>query len=285
MQAQRIASPLIWFGGKGMFVPKLLPLIPEHMTYVEVFGGGGSLFLSKPKSHVEIFNDIDSQLITFFRVLQEPEEFAEFQRLLTVTPFSEELYYEFRHTWPEEPDRVRRVWKWFTVVRSSYGGQAGKNKTGGWQGVSKVKDMANAWLLAVNRLPEVSARFRQAIIANRDFRNIMPAYDGPGTFFYLDPPYVRETRSGGGYSYEMTNEDHAEMVEIVQGLTGRVLISGYNHEIYQPLNENPDWDRQDYETVAFVAGRTKLDPDNPYKKPTRTESVWTNYSVQLKLFQ
>ena len=285
MIGAQLASPLIWFGGKGMFLPKLLPLIPEHMTYVEVFGGGASLLLAKNKSFVEIFNDIDSQLVTFFRVLQEPDEFAELQRLLSATPMSEEFYNEFRVTWESEEDRVRRVWKWFTVVRQSFAGQATKNKTGGWSGITKVKDQANQWLLAIERLPEVAKRMTQAQLLNRDWRKVLPAFDGPDTFFYLDPPYVHDTRSGGGYAFEMTNEDHAELVEQVQKLEGRVLISGYNHEIYKPLDNSPVWERQDFETVAFVAGKSRIGDELTSQKPRRTESVWTNYAIQLKLFQ
>lgn len=73
-----LRSPICWFGGKGLMVSKLLPLIPPHHIYVEVFGGGASLLFAKEPSPVEVYNDIDSGLVNFFRVLRDPEKFARF---------------------------------------------------------------------------------------------------------------------------------------------------------------------------------------------------------------
>lgn len=75
-----LRSPIIYFGGKGNLVKKLLKFIPRHYTYVEVFGGGASLLFAKEPSKVEVYNDIDGEVVNLFRVLRDKEKFEEFYR-------------------------------------------------------------------------------------------------------------------------------------------------------------------------------------------------------------
>lgn len=113
-------SPICWLGGKGLLVKKLLPLVPEHRIYVEVFGGGASLLLAKDPavSEVEVYNDLDSRLVNLFEVLREPEGFAEFERRAVLTPFGREVFRRARDS--EAVDPVEGAWAFF--VRQSFGG-------------------------------------------------------------------------------------------------------------------------------------------------------------------
>ena len=117
---------------------KLLSRIPEHDCYCEVFGGGGSLLLAKPPSKVEIYNDIDSTLVDFFRLLQDPEAFKVFHEKVKFTPFSREWFDECRNSWQNQTDRVERVYRWFVTMRQSFQG-----KMGSW-GYERTSDMGGS---------------------------------------------------------------------------------------------------------------------------------------------
>ena len=115
-------SPIKWFGGKGGFVQNILPLVPKHKIYVEVFGGGASLLFAKTPAPVEVYNDVDSGLVGFFRVLRDKEKAAELWRVACLSPYSREEYGFCRETWEECKDEVERARRWFVVVRQSFGG-------------------------------------------------------------------------------------------------------------------------------------------------------------------
>ena len=93
-------------------------------------------------------------------------------------------------------------------------------------------------------------------IEHDDFRKIIERYDTPETFFYLDPPYVHSTRKQGEYRYEMTDEDHCQLVDMLLSIKGKAMLSGYQNEIYKKL-EKYGWKRLDFETVCHAAGCTR----------------------------
>ena len=114
----RLRTPIKYFGGKGKFLSKLLPLFPPHRCYIEPFGGGGSVLLAKePCRGVEVFNDIDEALYDFFTVLADPEMFEQFYRRVSTLPHSRQFWREYRDRWRAEPDRIKRVAMWFLVAR------------------------------------------------------------------------------------------------------------------------------------------------------------------------
>ena len=273
-------SPIVWFGGKGNMVAKLLKLIPSHHTYVEVFGGGASLLFAKKPSLVEVYNDIDSGLVNFFRVLRDPAKFERFYRLVCLTPYSREEYYYCRDTWETCEDEVERAYRWYIVARMSFGGQFG----GGWgfaitEGVRGISKQCSSWLSIIEMLPQIHQRIMMVQIEHRDFRDIINLYDTKDTLFYVDSPYVPETRRGGEYEHEMSIEDHKDLVNLLLQVKGKVLLSGYNHPVYQPL-EQSGWERHDYETACSAVGRTRatglLGRGACIKNQMRTESVWVS---------
>ena len=261
-------------------IAKLLPLLPPHHIYVEVFGGGASLLLAKPPSKVEIYNDLDSRLINLFQVLRNPEQFEAFHKLAALTAFSRQ---EFEDALTRETDNpVERAWSFYTLARQSFSANL---KTWGYGRSSTARGMASMcskWIGTIEMLPELHARLLQVQIENDDWRKILTRYDTPETFFYLDPPYVPTTRKSGGYQHEMTAADHAELVEHCQQLQGKVLLSGYPNPLYQPLETT--WRKISWKTVCHAAGRTRLTgilgPGSATKSQPRTEAVWMNYTLQ-----
>lgn len=281
-----LRSPIPWFGGKNLLSPTLLKLLPDHKIYVEVFGGGASLLLNKVPAQVEVYNDLDSGLVNFFRVLRDPEKFAQLREKAALTPFAREEWREFREWWDRTEDDVERAYRWYVVARMSFSGNFGSS----WQhSVTLSRNGMSCavfkWLASLEALPQIHARIMRVQIEHQDFRTILERYDTPDTLFYMDPPYVPDTRRAGQYDHEMTKEDHEDMVRIMLQLKGKVCLSGYAHPVYQPL-ESAGWKRLDMETSCFAAGRTRATgiqgKGSCATNQKRVETVWLSPSRSQK---
>ncbi len=284
-KSRRLRSPIRWIGSKGRMVSKLLLYIPSHRIYVELFGGGASLLFARQPSSVEVYNDLNSGLVNFFRVLRDAKQFKQFQRLAMLTPYAREEFDLCRKTLRETNDPVEQAHRWYVIARQSFGGNFrswGYTVNGSSRGMAC--QIAN-WLGAIEMLPEISARLMRVQVENKDAFDLIECYDGPETFFYLDPPYVLSTRKDGGYEHELTNESHRRLVKVLQGIKGKALLSGYANPVYAEL-ERAGWQRRDWGTVCGLAGRTRLNSlivkDAVKQKQKRVESIWFNYEVETK---
>ncbi|MCE5199213.1 DNA adenine methylase [bacterium] len=274
----RIKSPIQWFGGKQAMAAKLLPLFPEHRTYVEPFGGGGSLLICKEPSPVEVYNDLDADLVNFFHVLRDPALFPDFYNRAWLSPFSREEYLFCRDHLNDDPSPAERARRFFVLARFSFSGLVGKSfginvtsSSGGM--VEKVSAYRNI----LCALPLIAERLSRAEIECRDFRQIIRIYDRPETFFYLDPPYVPSTRKCGGYRHEMTEQDHQELVELLRGIQGKAMLSGYPNELYDSLG----WQQMEWQVNCSAVGRTRATglqgAGAMGEAQKRVERVWMNY--------
>lgn len=279
----RLRSPINYFGGKGSLSPKLIELFPAHHIYVEPFFGGGSVLFAKPASPVEIANDLWKGAVEFYAVLRDAGKFARFQQLAESTPFSRDLYREFVSTWADTSDEVERAWKWFCIARWSFSGNFGKSW--GYTVQSSNRGMAasvSRWISTVERLPEVSARLKRVQLECDDAARVIERYDTERTLFYCDPPYVHSTRkSSKDYKFEMSDDQHRALVRLLLRCKGKVLLSGYQNEIYALL-EAEGWERRDFEVSCMAAGRTRytgLQGVGAAAKQRRVESVWANYKL------
>jgi len=276
--AKRLRAPFPWFGGKSRMVNKLLPLIPKHKIYVEPFGGAAHLLLAKEPSPVEVYNDLDDGLVNFFRVLRDKDKFQQFYEQIMLVPYSRKEFYYCRDTWQSETDDVMRAVKWFIVARQSFSGRFGVP----WHFTitPSSRSMAAAvsgWLSAIDMLPEIAQRLIRVQIECNDFRKVINTYDTQETFFYLDPPYVPDTRRAGQYRCDMSIDDHKDLVDILLKISGKAMLSGYDNEIYKPL-ETAGWKKLSFEIVSSAAGKTRYSnlqgegTGKIYQK--RTECVW-----------
>jgi DNA adenine methylase len=276
----RLRSPIVWFGGKGTMVAKLLPLIPQHKIYVEAFGGGASLLVAREPSEIEVYNDLNSGLVNFFRVLRDTRRFDKFERKANLMPYSREEFDLCKETWATERERVERAFRWFVVARMSFGGSFGNSWNYPYKrSVSGMADAVARWVGAVERLPEVSARLLRVLVEHKSALDVIERYDTPETFFYLDPPYVLSQRKSGGYEHEMTDAEHRRLVELLLRLKGKVLLSGYASPIYEEL-ERAGWHRKDWDVSCHIAGKTKATRHIDAEARKRVESVWFNYDIE-----
>lgn len=280
-----LRSPVVWYGGKGQIAHLIEPLLPPHTIYVEPFAGGLSILFRKPPAPLETINDLDSGVVGFYRVLRDPAQFSELERLITLTPYSREEYMDCRSTWRDEADPVRRAWKWFVMVRMAYGGGGRTGGTGfkaeigtrsgyrtswGYRVTNRAQSAGQRWTTTIDGLSAIHARLRRVQIEHADWRRIMEVYAVAGALVYVDPPYVLETRTGGRrYDHEMTIDDHHALTDVLLLSPALIVLSGYRHDaVHGPL-ETAGWERCDFDVKLNVAKHHGA-------APRRIESVWRN---------
>jgi DNA adenine methylase len=236
----KLKSPISWFGGKYYMANKIIELFPEHKMYVEVFGGSGQILFSKSLSDIEVYNDIDRNLVNFFKILRDKVKFEQFKLYLDLTPYSREEFYECRDTWENETDEIEKIRKWYVTCMQSFSNNfstwshtKAKSRRGMSMAVSRYLGNAEENLLkAVERLKTVQ-------IENMDSLKLITKYDNEDTLFYLDPPYIHETRKMTyQYAHEMVNSQHEQLVDVLLNIKGKAILSGYAHEIYNRLIDN-----------------------------------------------
>ena len=235
---------LRYHGGKWRLAPWIIDHLPPHRIYVEPYGGAASVLLRKSRSYAEIYNDLDDEIVALFEVLRDPGQAAELREALRLTPFARA---EFESAYDPTGDPVERARR--LLIRSFMGfGSDGHNPavTTGFRATSNRSGTtpAHDWANLPDCLEDTSARLRGVVIERRPAVEVMRQHDGPTTAFYVDPPYLPETRSaksrkGGGryhaYRHEMTAQDHADLAEVLHGLAGMVVLSGYDSALYATL--------------------------------------------------
>jgi DNA adenine methylase len=272
VETKRIPNPLKWHGGKYYLAPKIVELMPPHLHYVEPFAGGLSVLLSKdPAGISEVVNDLNGELTNFWRVLQNEESFSRFQRIVTAVPFSEVEWVGAR-TNRQCADQVQRAVNFFVFCRQSHSGRMRtfatltRNRTR-----RNMNEQASAWMTAVDGLPEVHERLRRVVVLNRSAADVIQEQAGPNTLFYLDPPYVHETRATTNEygDHEMSGEAHEELLQVIRSSEGKFMISMYRHGLYDALVTKDGWRRVDFDLPNNAAsGNTKR---------RMTECVWMNF--------
>ena len=234
--------PLLnYMGGKWHHANWIISNFPAHSIYVEPFGGGASVLLLKPRSKREVINDVDDEIVNLYRVVRNRGK--ELRQRLDMTPHSrtEYLYAHSNQAGKSSLERARR-----TVVKSYFGiGDSVHNQNGFRSSKTSNTCVATSWRNWQGHLDEIIERFRGVTIECLDYQDVIRKYDSPETLFYMDPPYVWSTRDKShSYAHEMTDADHKEFLEVVRGIKGMCLISGYNNPIYQ---ESLGWRRVDQE--------------------------------------
>lgn len=263
----RLVQPLKWHGGKHYLASKIIDLMPQHIHYVEAFFGGGSVLLKKsPEGVSEVVNDLHRELTTFWRVLQDEGAFAKFSRIVEAMPFSQ---VEWNDSHADAADPVRQAVNFFVRCRQSRAGKfdsfatLSRNRTR-----RRMNEQASSWMSAIEGLPDVAARLKRVVVLADDAVKVIRSQDGPNTLFYLDPPYVHETRvTTADYEHEMSTEQHVELLDAIDACRGKVLLSGYPSELYQ--SRLKDWNYIDIE-IDNKASSAK-------QKPRMIERIWMNY--------
>jgi DNA adenine methylase len=243
-----------------MLAPWIIQHLPPHRIYVEPFGGAASVLLRKPRSYAEVYNDLDQDVVNLFRVLRDPDQAARLILELQLTPFARA---EFAQSYAPSSDPIESARR--LVVRSFMGfGSNGHARLTGFRynanrsGTTPAHDWANY----PDALAATVDRLRGVVIESRPALDLIPQHDGAETLFYVDPPYVAESRDAGrDYLHEMTDADHRALAESLSSVRGMVVLSCYPSALYESLYAG--WHR--VERAALADGGRK-----------RVEVLWIN---------
>lgn len=208
-------GPLSYIGGKRRIARQLTTLIPDHITYVEPFAGGAQLFFHKPRSKVEVLNDLDAEIVNFLRICQRhPLELA---RLLRWQPASRSLFHWHQQQPPELLTDVERAARFFYLQKNAWSGKRVRQNF--HYSVTKRNNYAPHVL--PQRLLEVCDRLSDVQLEATPYEEILRRYDRPTTFFYCDPPYIGVDL----YQNNFTDQQFCDLAGHLRRLTGRFLLS------------------------------------------------------------
>lgn len=253
-----VTRPILrWHGGKWKLAPWIIQHFPPHRIYCEPFGGAGSVLLRKKSALSEIYNDLDTEVVNLFRVLRSADA-GRLIELLRLTPFARGEFDEAFEFIDDCVERARRL-----IVRSFFAGgsrgvldvdrtMAGFN--GGSarsRGDSPNSSHSRDWSNYADTLPAAVARLTSVVIDNRPAIDLMKQHDSEETLFYVDPPYLADTRSDRArkaYRFELNDDEHRELLGFLKTLDGMVILSGYASPVYD--DALPGWRRVEREAMA-----------------------------------
>ncbi|KPK39263.1 MAG: adenine methyltransferase [Phycisphaerae bacterium SG8_4] len=280
----RLTPPLKWHGGKSYLADWIIDLMPRHLHYVEPFGGGLAVLLAKnpfderhqwseksfEKGISEVVNDLNRELMNFWKVLQDEESFGRFRRIVEATPFSQPQWHDAgTRMMPRHESDIEAAVAFFVRCRQSRAGgfksfaTLSRNRTR-----RRMNEQASAWLNCIEGLADVHDRLKRVVVLCEDALKVITQQDGERTLFYLDPPYVHNTRSTtDAYQYEMHDSVHSELLSTIRQCRGRVMLSGYPNELYDLTLG--DWNRHDRKIDNKVSSAAS--------KRVMTESLWCNF--------
>lgn len=214
-------SPLVYVGGKSQLSKKINGMIPDHTTYCEVFCGAGWVFFSKEQSKYEVINDLDSDLVAFYRVVQNHlEEFLkQFKWLLASREWFDDWNTQLEGRGLTD---IQKAARYYYVQRLAFGGHVNKRNFG----VSHERPPRINLLRLEEELSQVHLRLSRVVIENLSWDAFLTRYDRPTVFFYLDPPYYRAPC----YKHNFYNlEDYVELRDALHGIQGKFILSLNDH--------------------------------------------------------
>lgn len=274
---QRLAKPkkLIafgWYGGKFSHLNWLLPQLPYCQHYCEPFAGSGAVLLNREPSPVETYNDIDGEVVNFFKVLREEKDALIEQ--IALTPFSRE---EFGIACELDPDltNLERARRFYIRARQVRTGLAQTASIGRWANCKTtsragMSGVVSRWLGGVEQLDFIAERLLRVQIENRPAIDVIKLYDSKETLFYCDPPYIHETRGDTkSYGFEMSDHDHKELAETLNSIEGFIAISNYDCELMEKLYPANKW-KKIYSPEKTIHST----------KDVRQEVLWVNYNIE-----
>lgn len=254
-------------GSKWNIAKALVELIPEHHSYLEPFAGSMAVLFNKPPSAIETVNDLDSNVTNLFACIQEDSE--KLARLVMTTPYSRQIYDESYKMDPAMEillgaDRFHKACQFLIKCWMGYGSRTNGHKVG-WKNDVQGRERMYAlwsWYCLPEWIIEVAERLRCIQIECRPAIEVIQRFDYENVFMYLDPPYLLHTRSAKQYKHEMTDADHEELLKITLQSKAKVMISGYESEMYNDYLSS--WKKKTFNSCAEYGG-------------SRKEVIWMNY--------
>lgn len=257
-----------WYGGKFSHLDWLLPLLPKSHHYCEPFAGSAAVLLNRDPSPIETYNDLDGEVVNFFRVLRNDAD--NLIRRIGLTPFSREEFSIACEPLGDGVNDIERARRFFIRARQVRTGLAQTASLGRWANCKNttragMSGVVSRWLGSVEALPEIAERLLRVQIENRPALEVIDLYDEKGTLFYCDPPYAHESRGDSkAYGFELTDDQHGHLAARLRKIKGKAAISGYRCNLYDDFFKG--WKRID----------APIKQAHSVKQP-RQESLWVNF--------
>ncbi len=210
-------SFIAWVGGKSLLAEAIVKKFPQHRCYVEVFGGAGWVLFKKEQAKVEVYNDLNGDLVNLFRIVKRRP--AELKERMSLALYSRETYYEFLNAEYKHLDEVDLAARFYCLIKTAFG----SNPDGHGFGYSKTQPARTLWNDEL--ISKVQARLKRVYIENNPFQKILKAYDSPETLFYCDPPYYLPGQKF--YQHDFKEDDHVALREALGKVKGKWILS-YN---------------------------------------------------------
>lgn len=244
---KKLKAPFGWIGGKSKLADEIVNLIPEHSSYIEVFGGALSILYRKPKSKLEIVNDINNELVNLHRIIKSnPQSLSDYLQQLLI---SREIFKDIKHKTLKPRNNIERAAFYYYQLSMSFG------STGDNFSITKNRRPKDIY----KDFRKWSQRLKFVIIENMSFQKLIKEYDRVEAFFYCDPPYFGTEsyyKNTGGFG----KDEHILLRDTLANIQGKFLLS-YNddpfiRELYQEFNIKVT-KKLDYTLGANVYGRKK----------------------------
>ncbi len=252
-------------GAKNRIAPWIIDHIPEHSVYLEPYFGSGAVFFNKKPCKIETINDLNSDVVNYFKVLRDnPTELIE---LLELTPYCRDEYNNAYDNTDNDTD-IEKARKF--VVKCFMGFGCSNLYKNGFRSSqqSNSPHTTKAWCELPETLKKATVRLKNAQIENLSAIEVINRYNTADVFIYADPPYLLDTRKGYLYKHEMSDEQHIELLELLTKHPGKVMISGYENDLYNNILKG--WEKAYKNTTAE-------------KGLQRQEVIWMNYEIEKQI--
>lgn len=261
-------TPLSYYGGKQQLASKIISLIPEHKIYCEPFIGGAAVFFAKPKSKAEIINDINSEIVNFYEVLQR--DFTTLQSEIAISLHSRKLHRHAQVVYenPEMFGRIKRAWAVWILANMSFN----NSMIASFTHDKKSKLTRSLSMKRRNFNEELAMRIQDIQIECCDALKIIRSRDSKETFFYLDPPYVGADQGHyDGYS----QEDFNALITELSKIEGKFLLSSYRNKALTEAVKRFGWYQAEFKMAKAMTAQTG-------KTTAKIEVITANYPIKIE---
>lgn len=273
-----LKAPVRYFGGKGGMVTKLLRYFPDpslYDTYIDAYGGAGTVLLAKPLTKVELYNDLNRNVYSLYKVLTDNTLFDDFRRRAELALYDESTSQEYRRALrTNELTILERAFQFWYVARTKRGGSGG----GFIVNASVRRRMSKStsdFLSSVEGLLPLHQRLSSVIVRNCDALDLIPQFDRHRCLIYLDPPYHHSTRTKARYETDADDAHHAQLIGVLNNVRhAYVVLSGYDNDVYDALT---GFDKHHFKVKTVSSTNVPK---------VKTETVWRNFAAsQMSMFE
>ncbi|HEY4148996.1 MAG TPA: DNA adenine methylase [Chitinophagaceae bacterium] len=263
----KFRTPITYYGGKQKLIPFILPRIPAHTGYHEIFAGGGAIFFAKPPSEIEVLNDTNKELINFYKVVKS--DFVSLEKEIKITLHSRDLH---RRAWviytnPDMFSEIKRAWAVWVLSSQSFSAML----DGSW-GYDKSKNRTSTLIQTKKErfTEELAIRLQNVQIECTDALYIINSRDQKDAFFYVDPPYYdSDCGHYNGYSLQ----DYENLLKALSKIKGKFLLSSYPTPILLQYAKKNKWN------MFSVEQKVSVNAKSGYLK-RKIEVLTANYPIK-----